>query len=114
MLEQCEKFAVSMAGRWPDPSTRISSTQYYDAAQEVSVPMFGSPPLQVVVPAHCEVRGQLRERAGALGQQYAIRFHLRLPTVWNHRFYFQGGGGTNGDLGNALACQRQFHRALWW
>ena len=27
---------------------------------------------------------------------------LRLPANWNGRFYFAGGGGTNGNLGDAL------------
>jgi feruloyl esterase len=38
---------------------------------------------------------------GANGQTYAIKFHLRLPTAWNGRFVFQGGGGTDGNLGDA-------------
>jgi feruloyl esterase len=41
------------------------------------------------------------------GQKYAIRFHLRLPTAWNDRFYYQGGGGTDGNLGDATASQIQ-------
>ena len=46
--------------------------------------------------------GTLNERPGANGQEYAIHFHLRLPTVWNGRFFFEGGGGSNGNLGAAL------------
>ena len=53
------------------------------------------------LPAHCEVTGRLRERTGVAGQKYAIRFHLRLPIAWNKRFLFQGGGGSNGVIGNA-------------
>lgn len=30
--------------------------------------------------------------------QYGTRFELRLPTQWNGRFYFQGGGGNDGVL----------------
>ena len=44
----------------------------------------------------------MNERIGANGQGYAIHFRLRLPTAWNRRFFFQGGGGTNGALGNAV------------
>ena len=66
------------------------------------------------VPAHCQVQGTIEAgRAGygptpgdattpALNQTYAIRWHLRLPTAWNGRFNFAGGGGTNGNLGDAL------------
>jgi feruloyl esterase len=53
-------------------------------------------------PEHCEVFGRLNERTGIDGQPYAIKFHLRLPTTWNGRFYFQGGGGSNGVVGDAL------------
>lgn len=53
------------------------------------------------IPAHCEVMGRLRERSGLAGQKYAIRFHLRMPVAWNQRFLFQGGGGSNGVIGNA-------------
>jgi len=54
------------------------------------------------LPEHCEVLGKLNERTGINGQCYAINFRLRLPTAWNGRFFFQGGGGTNGIVGNAL------------
>jgi hypothetical protein len=53
------------------------------------------------MPAHCEVIGVMRERAGADGQHYAVKYHLRMPLDWNGRFLFQGGGGTNGMLGAA-------------
>ena len=50
------------------------------------------------LPAHCEVRGKLNERTGANGQHYAINFHMRLPVDWNGKFFFEGGGGTNGNI----------------
>ena len=57
-------------------------------------------------PEHCEVIGAINERAGPVdGQRYAIRFHLRMPMAWSKRFLFQGGGGTDGALGNADASQ---------
>src|SRR5262249_8064560 len=54
------------------------------------------------LPEHCDVLGKINERTGANGQQYAIKFHLRLPTAWNGKFFFEGGGGSNGNLGNAM------------
>jgi pimeloyl-ACP methyl ester carboxylesterase len=81
---------------WPDPSTRIESANWHAAGFEMKSPM-GS----VTLPAHCEVTAVMRERQGVDGQHYAIRFHLRLPQTWNRRFFFQGGGGTNGELGDA-------------
>src|ERR1044072_5844908 len=100
--EQCDGLAARMAGRWPDVSTRITSTQFHAASEVMSIGTFGGPPTQITVPAHCELFGILRERTGAFGQRYAIRFHVRLPAAWNERFFFQAGGGTNGEIGNAL------------
>ena len=55
-----------------------------------------------MVPEHCELTGSLQGRNGAQGQHFAIRFHLRLPGHWNGRLLFQGGGGSDGVLGDAL------------
>src|SRR4051812_1338572 len=40
------------------------------------------------LPDHCEVLGKIDERQGIDGQPYAIKFHLRMPTAWNGRFYY--------------------------
>jgi hypothetical protein len=65
-------------------------------------------------PEHCQLQGTIDAdrlgygptpgdaRTAELNQIYAIRWMLRLPTNWNGRFYFAGGGGTNGNLGDAL------------
>jgi feruloyl esterase len=57
------------------------------------------------VPEHCEVLGTIAPRTGLDGQPYAIKFHLRLPTAWNERFYFAGGGGLDGSVGSADGAQ---------
>lgn len=44
----------------------------------------------------------MHERTGIDGDPYAIRFHLRLPADWNGRFFFEGGGGSDGNTGAAL------------
>lgn len=87
----------------PDQSTVITLATLRDASPaEVRAPGDPRPfPPAPALPAHCEVIGKLQERQGAFGQTYAIKFHLRLPTAWNGRFFFQGGGGTNGNLGDA-------------
>jgi hypothetical protein len=54
------------------------------------------------LPRHCEAFGRLDARIGIDRQRYAIRYHLRLPEQWNGRFFFQGGGGTNGNIGDAI------------
>ncbi|MET0390098.1 MAG: tannase/feruloyl esterase family alpha/beta hydrolase [Polyangiales bacterium] len=53
-------------------------------------------------PAHCVITGKLNERTGSDGKPYAIGFELRLPTPWNRRFFFQGGGGSDGFIVPAL------------
>lgn len=59
-------------------------------------------PATPALPEHCEVTGAINSRTSRVdGQTYAIKFHLRMPTSWNRRFFYQGGGGTDGNLGNA-------------
>ncbi len=43
-----------------------------------------------------------RGRGG--GVAYGIGFQLRLPEAWNGRFLFQGGGGLDGVVGEALGA----------
>ena len=59
------------------------------------------------LPEHCEVLGTINPRTGIDGQPYALKLHLRMPIAWNERFFYQGGGGTDGNLGNADAAQIQ-------
>ncbi|RJS93238.1 tannase/feruloyl esterase family alpha/beta hydrolase [Salinisphaera sp. Q1T1-3] len=53
------------------------------------------------LPAYCEVSGRINERTGngpdGTAAPYYTGFLLRMPDNWNHRFYFQGGGGTDGN-----------------
>ncbi|MEQ5836134.1 tannase/feruloyl esterase family alpha/beta hydrolase [Marinobacter sp. NFXS9] len=47
----------------------------------------------------CHVAGKINERTSPVdGQTYAIGFELWLPVDWNGRFYYQGGGGTDGAI----------------
>ena len=63
-------------------------------------------PATPTAPEHCEVVGAINQRTSPVdGQTYAIKFHLRLPTSWNRRFFYTGGGGTDGNLGSALVPQ---------
>lgn len=50
------------------------------------------------LPAHCVVRGTINPRTGSDGIPYGIMFELKLPAQWNKRFFFQGGGGTDGSV----------------
>ena len=95
--------ALSGATGLPNPTTAITSAVLNpaSAAQPAQNPQAPATP---ALPEHCEIVGKLNERAGVNGQRYAINFRLRLPTAWNGRFFFQGGGGTNGTVGNALGA----------
>ena len=65
---------------------KITSAQWVAAGQEGRDP----------VPEHCKIQGKLKEYKGVDGKTYAIGFELRLPQTWNSKFFFQGGGGTDG------------------
>src|ERR1017187_3375272 len=92
--------ALTGVRQFPNPNTAITSADLKAASAAVTGPGGrGSIP---ALPAHCEVRGKMNERTGANGQHYAINFHMRLPVDWNGKFFFEGGGGSNGNIGDAL------------
>lgn len=100
---RCASLAQQMQGSWPDASTRVQKTEIVpDGTLPVFDPFEFKPNPVPTLKAHCLVDGVMAERRGVDGQSYAIRFRVRLPERWNGRFLFQGGGGTNGNIGNAL------------
>jgi pimeloyl-ACP methyl ester carboxylesterase len=76
------------------PGVTVTAAQYLEASGQA----------MTAVPEHCKLNGKLNERMGIEGKKYAIGFELRLPKNWNQRFYFQGGGGTDGVLRPALGA----------
>lgn len=67
-------------------------------------------PASATLPEHCQVQGILQSRTGVSGlqdtpQQYGTTFEVRLPSLWNGRYMFQGGGGTEGSLPPATGSQ---------
>lgn len=100
---RCAAIGEAMRGGWPDASTRLVSATYRPAGTAPAQP--GPPGMATApttLPAHCDLIGTMRERKGVDGQSYALRFHVRLPAEWNGRFLMEGGGGTNGVLGDAI------------
>ena len=52
---------------------------------------------------HCLVVGKMNERTSTVdGQVYAIGWQMRMPKDWNGRFLYQGNGGTDGAVSNAV------------
>ena len=99
----CTQLTTLAAATLGEPTARIVSAKLNAPSAATVDP--AAPPYANRVPAmpeHCEVIGVLRERVGKDAQRYAVKFRLRLPTAWNGKFLFQGGGGTNGVLGSAV------------
>ena len=97
LSQRCAAVAELMKAKWPDATTHVLSAAWHLAGEQTRTPMGPA-----VLPEHCEVTAAMQDRVGRDGQHYAVRFHLRLPANWNERFLFEGGGGTEGDLGGAI------------
>jgi feruloyl esterase len=100
-LQQCAGLRPPSGPSASGPATLTAT--FHDSSRARPAPNPLAPPVPAL-PAHCEVVGSLDEREGAGGQHYAIRFRLRLPAEWNGRFFFEGGGGSNGVVGNAYGA----------
>jgi feruloyl esterase len=83
------------------PGTEIGKAEFVPAGP-MSSP--GGPPNapRTNLPEHCLIRGVLNPRTGAGGRPFGIGFELRMPTQWNRRFLFQGGGGLDGVINPAI------------
>jgi len=100
--QRCAALTQESATALGEPTARIL-TATLNARSEAHIDAAAPPWMGPIaaMPEHCEVIGVMRERTGADGQHYAVKYHLRMPLDWNGRFLFQGGGGTNGMLGAA-------------
>ena len=92
-LQSCATLASSLAL----PDTRITSSELVAegglTATGVTTP----------IPAHCLVKGKMKERTSAVdGAAYAIGFEIRMPVNWNGRFLYQANGGLDGSVVTAL------------
>ncbi|HEY5409800.1 MAG TPA: tannase/feruloyl esterase family alpha/beta hydrolase [Caulobacteraceae bacterium] len=61
-----------------------------------------TPPQDLQLPEHCLFRAVISPRTSASGPRLGVGFELRLPTAWNGRFVFEGGGGLDGVLNPAV------------
>jgi len=81
---------------------RVKWVQRGGLAQDPNSAFTGASGQTLQAEEHCVVRGEIEPRTGADGRHYGTQFELRLPARWNHKFLFQGGGGTNGFVADAL------------
>lgn len=94
---------------------KITKADKVEANTTKPVDSLTGAPVGDYLPAHCVVQGAINSRTGrafsvdpvtravsTVDASYAIRFELRLPKDWNGRFFFQGGGGLDGILGQAV------------
>ncbi len=98
--QACQKLASAASEVWPNPTTVLTAATFNAAS-----PASAAAP---AVPEHCEVIGFMNKRVGTDGKPYSIKFHLRMPTNWNGRFFMEGGGSSNGILSDALGSLLNF------
>jgi feruloyl esterase len=94
---KCAELKSLTADDLPNPTTVITFA-HLDAAHPEREGDW------VALPEHCRIQGKINERMGEDGLPYAINFRMRLPTDWNGRFFFEGTGGGNGRLTDALGA----------
>lgn len=94
-LERCQTMTLALM-----PGTNITKAELVPAGP-MTTPSGPATPTSEL-PEHCLVRGILNARTGAGGRPFGIGFELRMPTQWNHRFLFQGGGGLDGVVNPAI------------
>lgn len=96
-------------------NVKITKADKVDANTAKPLDTLTGAPTGDYLPAHCVVQGAINSRTGkafstdpatravsTVDASYAIGFELRLPKDWNGRFFFQGGGGLDGVLSQAV------------
>jgi feruloyl esterase len=84
------------------PGLRITGTQAASEGSERARDPAGNREVGAPLPEHCIVTGRIDERTGADGKPYYTGFELRLPARFSGRFFYQGGGGNDGIIRNAV------------
>ncbi len=84
------------------PGVRVTAAVLVAGGTEKPKLPNGQDASDVALPEHCKVQGRIDERTGADGKPYHTGFELRLPSAWNGRFFYQGGGGNDGIINPAI------------
>ncbi|MCW5636105.1 MAG: tannase/feruloyl esterase family alpha/beta hydrolase [Rubrivivax sp.] len=88
LVGTCESLFTRLAGL---ANTTITSATHVAAG---TLMLAGQP-----VAEHCRVTGRAFEHTSPVdGKTYAIAFEMRLPVMWNGRFWHQGNGGIDGNV----------------
>ena len=87
----------------------VSLSTEFVAGNSVRPPNVSTGPMLI---EHCRVSGRMGQRLGIDGKPYHIGFELRLPTAWNGRLLYQGGGGNDGVVRPAVGPQATSEYAL--
>ncbi|CAM3835479.1 putative feruloyl esterase B-1 [Pseudomonas reidholzensis] len=108
-LANADEAAQCLALTSADPSVRFVEQRFIPAGERPQAnpgraALTGEALSKLAMPGHCLIIGAIGERTGQGGTPYATHFELRLPSPWNGRFLFQGGGGMDGVLGQALGA----------
>lgn len=100
-LDQAAQVCAALA-QFTAPSLRITEARLIAAGAERALDPAGNRPVGEPLPEHCKISGRLDERVGEDKQPYYTGFELRLPTQFSGRFFYQGGGGNDGVIRNAV------------
>lgn len=101
-LAQCESLKSL-----PIPGLVVTEARIVPAGPVGPSPEGASAPApDTMLPEHCLFRGKLNPRTGPHGEVFGIGIEMRLPTDWNGRFAFEGGGGLDG-------IQRPSYGSVW-
>ena len=84
------------------PNVRITEATLVNAGTQRAREPGSNREVGEPLPEHCVVRGRIDERVGADGKPYHTGFELRLPSQFSGRFVYQGGGGNDGVVFNAV------------
>jgi len=104
--DQAQRCLALVSG---DPGVRFIEQRYVPAGERPQAnpgraALTGEALSKLAMPAHCLISAAIGERTGVDGTRFATHFELRLPSPWNGRFLFQGGGGMDGVLGQAVGA----------
>ncbi len=101
--------ACSAMASLSTPAFKVEAAEWVPATRLPAGPAGAT----VEVPDHCLFRVMMDARPSNLEEMsYGTGIELRLPANWNHRFFFQGGGGLNGVLLPAVGAVGTFPSAL--